>query len=139
MKMPKFGKSEFLKDVLTVFVGAGVGVVADKIVGDVLLAGNIPNPAIYTVQTHDVVLIGAELAGAHYAKKRGRRGASKFLTGMATAVVATDVYEAVVNSGRWFSMSYLPPPQNLSYGGGRYGKMIQQPSPTVFRLSYPRR
>lgn len=118
--MAKYAEQkDFAKSVAITLAGVGMGVVADKIVGDTLLRLNIPNPAISTVQAHDVALVASELVGAYYMKKRGKRNATRFLTGMASAVVATDVYEVVAQSGRWVgasTMSFTP----TSYGVGKY-------------------
>lgn len=119
--MTKVEQRDFIEDVAITLAGVGVGVVADKIVGDMLLAGNIPNPAVSTVQMHDVALVATELVGAYYAKKRGKVKAKKFLVGMASAVVATDVYEVVATSGRWFGTSSMSFSAPATYGGvGKY-------------------
>lgn len=104
---------EFATDALSVLLGSGVGVVVDKVVGDALLATNIPNPQWETIQTHDVLLVVAELLGA-YAVRNKSKEASNFLIGMAGAIIATDVYEKVAASGRWLKASAVA---NSNYAG----------------------
>lgn len=139
-------KKDFAVDALAVLIGAGAGVVADKVVGDALLAGNIPNPQVSSIQTHDVVLAGSELMGA-YALKNSKPTLSKLLLGMAAAVVVTDIYEYVAGTGQWVpslaangyagpvnpkASAYTPPveqKQILDVGTtGSGGKVVYKPN-----------
>jgi hypothetical protein len=97
---------EFTATALPILAGAGIGVLADKIVGDTLLKTGIPNPQYKTVQVHDVILVATELLGAYLLRKTPM--ASNILIGMATSVVATDVYEAVSTTGSWLRASPAP-------------------------------
>ncbi len=98
-------------DALSILLGAGAGVLVDKVVGDGLKSMNVANPAYSTVQTHDVILVALELLGAYAARKNPavRNG----LVAMAGAIITTDIYEAVNSSGQWLAAS--PPAEVASH------------------------
>jgi hypothetical protein len=92
---------ESLIDGGAILGGGAVGVITDKIVGDLLLAWNINNPEYMHLQLHDVLLVAGELLGAAYTPPP----INSFLVGMAGAVIVTDVFQNVSES-QWFKPTF---------------------------------
>ncbi len=108
---------DWVVDTLTVLGGGVVGVLFDKLVGDVLLKFGIQQPEFMPIhlQVHDVMLVAGELAGAYFARNKIPL-ASKFLVGMAAGVIVTDAFQTVSDMGQWF----LSSPTAKAYGAELY-------------------
>lgn len=136
------GKHAFTKEVVTTLAGAAVGVVANKALSDVFTMGGWNPSVIAPLVVSDVAVLGAEIGGAFYAKKRGKYKASKFLISMAAGSVASDIYQ-VAGTANWWGVLASPrqglPFNNYGNGGGKYGRNVAL-QPAVFpRMTYPRR
>lgn len=138
------GKHTFTKEVLTTLAGATVGVVANKAMNDAFTVGGW-NPSVLTpLVVSDVAVLGAEIGGAFYAKKRGKYKASKFLVSMASGSVAADIFQ-VAGNANWWGVLSAPATMRLgNVGGGRYGNSSPQNGKiggfmTPIRYAYPRR
>lgn len=140
------GKHTFTKEVLTTLAGATVGVVANKALNDAFTLGGW-NPAVLTpLVASDVAVLGAEIGGAFYAKKRGKYKASKFLVSMASGSVAADIFQVAGNANWWGVLS--APTMRFGNGfssrTGRYGNTSPQNGKiggfmTPIHYAYPRR
>lgn len=122
------GKHAFTKEVLTTLAGATVGVVANKAMNDMFTAGGW-NPAVVApMAVSDVAVLGAEIGGAFYAKKRGKYKASKFLISMASGSVAADIFQ-IAGNANWWGVLNTPA---MSFGNGlnarqgRYNNSVPQ-------------
>lgn len=119
------GKHAFTKEVLTTLAGAAVGVVANKALSDVFTAGGWNPSVIAPIVISDVAVLGAEIGGAFYAKKRGKYKASKFLISMAAGSAASDIYQIAGNANWWGVLAGAPAMRlgnGMSYGQGKYGR-----------------
>lgn len=121
--MPKNGNLTIV-DTAAFLAGAGLGVAADKAVGDLLLMGNVSNPQYSGIQVHDVGLVVAELVAAYLARKTPL---SPVFLGMAGSVIATDVFEILSGAGQWFVAQAQAPKPAVA------GTMINSPEAGVNR------
>lgn len=141
-----FGKHAFTKEVLTTLAGATVGVVANKAMNDAFTVGGW-NPAVMApLVVSDVAVLGAEIGGAFYAKKRGKPKASKFLISMASGSVAADIFQVAGNANWWGVLSAPSMRFGSEFGArmGRYGNSSPQNGKiggfmTPIHYTYPRR
>lgn len=142
------GKHAFTKEVLTTLAGATVGVVANKAMNDAFTVGGW-NPSVLTpLVVSDVAVLGAEIGGAFYAKKRRKYKASKFLISMASGSVAADIFQ-VAGNANWWGVLGAPSAMRFSNGfngsrAGRYGNSAPQNGKiggfmTPIHYTYPRR
>lgn len=136
------GKHAFTKEVLTTLAGAAVGVVANKALSDVFTMGGWNPSVIAPLVVSDVAVLGAEIGGAFYAKKRGKYKASKFLISMAAGSVASDIYQVAGNANWWGVLAGAP---TMSFGSGmmgstgKYGRNVALAPMRFYPSTYPRR
>lgn len=98
---------KFAKKVGVYLAGGAVGVLAEKLVNDIIAKGALPNPAFATVQLSDVAMVVTELGVAYYLKKKPskrKKLASNFLVGMATGTVSAQAYEWGAQQGSWVGL-----------------------------------
>lgn len=140
----------FLKGAGVYIAGGAVGVLAEKLVNDIIAKGALPNPQFITVQLSDVAMVAAELATAYHFRKKGthrKRLASNFLVGMATGTVAAQAYEWGAQQGSWVGLQRSGVSASFGSfgnGGGRYGRTAPITGPIGAYLkpvnyTYPRR